>query len=463
MRHLPLLALCMLLCSSAMAKGLKQAIVIGAQDYDDRNIQDLKLCVNDAIALAKALVDADTCAFAERNVALLHTSQRNRHTKPTLANVQRELQSILGKAEADDTILLYFSGHGVIDPRSKKGYLVLQDTRVAKIAKTALAIDSLLDLLKECRAAKKLLILDCCHSGYSGKRLFLEENGYEQPGPESLLKPFSGVKGASIVTMASCHEDQISYEWINRGNGYFTAFLIDGLQNGFADADGDGQVDSTELFTYVRGRVVKQVEEDEKEKQEPVLVVSDGGKVPAIPLARAQFPPWSLQLRGQQNGLPPKNCTGAMIVQGGKLEPDFRGNPQKGNYFLLLPKLPVRKSFVASMTFQVSPNDDNSAGLSLFPQGGAPWHFAVHSRGGITAAGRTVVPRGRYLNPGLNHFELTRIVSERGSTIEARVNGRLIGATPIHKGPIPQIKLGLYYGGRRNAIPAITAFEVRPK
>ena len=61
-------------------------------------------------------------------------------------------------------VLLYFSGHGLLDERARL-YFATTDTRVDRPRSTAVAADFVNDLMSECRSRRQVLVLDCCNSG----------------------------------------------------------------------------------------------------------------------------------------------------------------------------------------------------------------------------------------------------------------------------------------------------------
>lgn len=462
-----------LLPVSGFSQGQKNAVVIGVQNYEDPNIRDLKYCENDAKGLHAALTDPETCNFGDRNVTLLHSGLKNNFSMPTLENVTTELKTTLRRARAEDTILIYFSCHGVIDAKTKKGYLILQDTKSDKLAETALPIDELIKWLSSTSAKHRLLILDCCQSGYEGKRLFVEQTNYIQPGAETLVKPVQKLQSANVVTLASCQSNEYSYEWNKAEMGYFTYFLVQALNSGDADVGGDGLVDSTELFSYVKDKVRQQVTTDKREKQEPTQVLSGSGKVPSIPLARATFEPFKLSMKGK-NGLPPKDCKGQLFLNNGTLHIDTRGIPldrgfiKAHDYLLTLPEeVTIRKNFIIEFGFNFKSTGKNAALLRLTPSKGRPWAIVIHAVDGVSV----IDPRGvsqhkkNVLSGKEEHtLVVNRILTKNGATMAIQVNGQSIPLrSEMSAGPIPKIEIGLHHNGRRTPQrPQIRSFEVRP-
>ena len=74
--------------------------------------------------------------------------------------INAKFDSWLDQISQEDTLIVYFSGHGYLH----RGNLVLvvgdDETRNSKYN-----VNLLTDGLADCTARHKLLILDCCHSG----------------------------------------------------------------------------------------------------------------------------------------------------------------------------------------------------------------------------------------------------------------------------------------------------------
>jgi caspase domain-containing protein len=76
--------------------------------------------------------------------------------------IHRRMVEVIASCGPDDVFISYFSGHGqLIGP---KLYLVL-DRSVPSEAQTLFSSTSLMEALGDCRARKRLAILDCCNAG----------------------------------------------------------------------------------------------------------------------------------------------------------------------------------------------------------------------------------------------------------------------------------------------------------
>ncbi|MDP6960364.1 MAG: PEGA domain-containing protein [Dehalococcoidia bacterium] len=241
--------------------GKRWALIIGVEEYEDAEINSLRYSVDDAEALYNFLTDPDKGRFKAENVRLLVDSATEKRLKPIKANILHYLKEwLVPKVEVDDTVLIFFSGHGMMYGDHK--YLLPADTDT--FYTPAYAIDNLefieaIDLLK---AEKVITLLDSCHSGgvsRSGKGIgdFLPDDFYSQ---------FESAKGR--VTLASCDGNEQSFEWEEKGHGVFTYFLLDGL-NGSANQDGDAAIGFDELAEYVGAQVSSWAKEYKNGKQNP--------------------------------------------------------------------------------------------------------------------------------------------------------------------------------------------------
>ncbi|EWM17858.1 AAA domain-containing protein [Kutzneria sp. 744] len=101
--------------------------------------------------------------------------------------------------------------------------------------------------LEQCRAAQKVAILDCCHSG--GFARGLSTKGGKRARQEPMLAP------RDVFIMSSCLDDQVSYGGGETEDGpqpsRFTGELVKALHSGYADTGSDGMVSAGELFDHV--------------------------------------------------------------------------------------------------------------------------------------------------------------------------------------------------------------------
>jgi uncharacterized caspase-like protein len=197
-------------------RGRKWAVIIGVNEYIDPNIPDLKYCVADAHLVRDKLVER--CGYDDERILLIADDQPKAYLRPMKRNLQVQVPAWLKRAEAGDTVLVFFAGHGFLDARAQ-GFLATLDCERDNLGLTGLRTDELRDMLRQCKATQKLMVLDCCHSG--------GERGIEVgSSSQELGASFQAAQG--LITLASCQKQETSREWEAKGHGLFTYFLAGG-------------------------------------------------------------------------------------------------------------------------------------------------------------------------------------------------------------------------------------------
>ncbi len=147
--------------------GSRHALIVGIDRYADRSIAPLDNAVNDAQAIASVLVDELGYDPSETHVLI--------NEQATLDGIERTLETIQRAADADDSFLLFWAGHGEdhADARERAhGYLIPYDGTLEAGASTRrnLAMRALQqDWLPMNDARHKLVVVDTCFSGLLGQ------------------------------------------------------------------------------------------------------------------------------------------------------------------------------------------------------------------------------------------------------------------------------------------------------
>ena len=220
---------------------MKYALIIGNDRYDDPKLAQLKTPAADSQALARILGDA-SIGFFDEVMPLINQSE---------TKVRRAISQFLAGKKPDDLVLLYFSGHGVLDDRGRL-YLALKDTLVSLLKATSIPSSFIADEMDSCRSRRQILVLDCCHSGAfargtKGEQKAITENTFEGSGFGRV------VLTASDSTQYALEGDQV----IKQSDlSLFTHFLLEGLKTGEADMNHDGQVSLDEWYDYTYTRII---------------------------------------------------------------------------------------------------------------------------------------------------------------------------------------------------------------
>lgn len=195
----------------------------------------------------------------------------------TAANIM-SLKDTLKMAKEEDMVILYFSGHGMLDD-NKDFWYATWDIDARNPGANGLSYSQMQNLLDSIAPVRKLLLLDACHSGEVDKSELTEvAGGGVQSGARSSIKKFkykqdpslpemgnmfemmqemfnSFNKGTGTVVISAAAGDSYALESEQWNNGVFTYSLINGLISKAADLNKDGDISIAELSNYVSKQV----------------------------------------------------------------------------------------------------------------------------------------------------------------------------------------------------------------
>jgi filamentous hemagglutinin family protein len=129
----------------------KIAVLIGVNDYADKNIPQLFNAIPDADAVSR--VFADKLGYEVRVV-------RN----PGKADIVRALNDVAAEAGAADSVVIYYAGHGISLEKNGAGYWLAADASVTD-PKGWISNGDVAHLLAGIRSKQVTLISDSCYSG----------------------------------------------------------------------------------------------------------------------------------------------------------------------------------------------------------------------------------------------------------------------------------------------------------
>ncbi len=265
--------------SKQLDQGTRWAVLIGANKY--AHLSPLRYCVADARILAETLTSH--CGVPQENVLVLTDDQADQRLHPQKINLQQQVPAFLKQAGANDTVLVLFSGHGFA--QGGQSFLCPLDFDGESPGLTGWRADELRSILQDCKAAQKMLILDCCHSGGAVTTSGLGAS------PQEVGGAFATAQG--MITLAGCRTNQQSLESEELGHGVFAAMLVGGLA-GQADFDRNGIIDSDELYKHVLLTVPAAAQQvAAKHMQFPVRIIGQD-VVGVFALARPDGKPMAL-------------------------------------------------------------------------------------------------------------------------------------------------------------------------
>ena len=226
--------------NASNTKGETFALLIGINKYDSTGINDLNFCVRDVKKMAETL---KKMGIPEENIVLMH-DEAAEDLKPTRNRILRQLIVTLGKLTKDDRLIFAFSGHGAQSPANqpiRKAYLVPADG-YDSMPQTLIDREEVFGMIDKCPAVKKLAFIDACRAE------MFDLSSRSSTDMMVLTEPI-GDFDYGFAVLASCQQDQKSYEDKNLQHGVFTYFVIKGLEGEAWNQDGSLTFDG--LFQYV--------------------------------------------------------------------------------------------------------------------------------------------------------------------------------------------------------------------
>ena len=190
-----------------------RAVLIGTGKYADEKLPDLAVVGKTIGDLAAALTDPVYGVVSENHCTVLED-------EGDIRLIGRHLRS--AASDAEDLLLVYFVGHGLVSGRRHELYLGLPDSEWAEPEFNSLEYDKLRSAVLDSAAATKIIVLDCCFSGRVVSEVMAD--------PVTEMVGQIEVEGTYVL--ASAERDQVAL--ILPGEDYtaFTGRFLHILRNG---------------------------------------------------------------------------------------------------------------------------------------------------------------------------------------------------------------------------------------
>lgn len=223
--------------------GLRKALIIANDQYEQEALSDLLAPAADAEALGRVLGDPKVGGFAVQVM-------RN---EPSYV-ITAQIEELFSENRRDDVLLLHFSGHG-LKGESGELFFAAANTKPTRLRATAVSAEFVQQCMRDSLSRSIVLLLDCCYGGAFAQGVMVRA-----AGDVNVLDSFpqgSG-RGRAVITASSAMEYAFEGDQLADGQrqrpSVFTAALVEGLA-GEADRDEDGWVSLNELYEYVFDKV----------------------------------------------------------------------------------------------------------------------------------------------------------------------------------------------------------------
>jgi hypothetical protein len=208
------------------------AVLIGVANYGA--LEPLPAVENDLVGVRAALTDSRIWGLPGANCRVV--------PEPRNADAVLDILQTVSNLTSD-TLVVYFAGHGLPDVgNDDELYLALPGSNIERVYRTALPYSWVRRELRDAKARRKVVILDCC---YSGRALGRMGDGSEQ------IADLLEIEGTCVLTATARTRKALA-----RPGERFTAFtgeLLAILQNGIQD--GPDLLDMDTLFRHLTLRL----------------------------------------------------------------------------------------------------------------------------------------------------------------------------------------------------------------
>lgn len=205
--------------------GAYHAVVIGINAY--KNLSKLKTAIADGRAVAETL--RDQYGFSVR---LLEN--------PTRGDILDTFDGMRDSLTESDNLLIYYAGHGWLDPQSGRGYWLPVDARTDRRSKWVSNAD-LTDALHALFAKHVMVVADSCYSGTLTRSIKVPDRG------PNYLRRIAATRARVVLSSGGLEPVE------DGGGGKHSVFAAQFLAALRANT---GVLDGTQLFDRVRRNVM---------------------------------------------------------------------------------------------------------------------------------------------------------------------------------------------------------------
>ena len=207
-----------------------KVVLIGGSTYTD--LPHLRAVAANLDGLSRCFLDANILGVGRRNLAIVRDPVSASEVIDPIEAALRELP---------DTILIYYAGHGLIDPFDNQLLLSLTGS-TQRAPHKSMPFEWLRRVVVDSTASRRIVILDCCYSGRALQHL----------GDESeLILNDIAMEGTFVLTASA--ENVPSIATSDGGYTAFTNELLDLLE--FGEVDGPTYLELDYVYSQLTDRL----------------------------------------------------------------------------------------------------------------------------------------------------------------------------------------------------------------
>ncbi|MGF6746519.1 hypothetical protein OKW36_002155 [Paraburkholderia sp. MM5482-R1] len=268
------------------------ALLIGVTRFSDPQLCGLRAPKSDVEALRVVLADPARGGFDEVVTSI----------DEDLLVIRDKVSALLEDRRPCDMVLLYYSGHGIVD-KGNCLFLATGGTLAARPRARSLPSSEVREMMEHSRAGRLVVVLDCCHSG-----VFAEgAKGTAAPITDQTFDPGEGAEGHYVLMATNALQYALDSDSTHRDDAgeqpalsRFTSWLVDGLGRGEAAPD-KHVITLDDLYAYLlrrarqSGAAMTPQRYVKRNSGEMVIAHNPSAQPPSLPgdlLARFESPDW---------------------------------------------------------------------------------------------------------------------------------------------------------------------------
>lgn len=265
------------------------AVMVGVSDYKGDEL-DLKYAAKDATDISNALA-ASAKKFlntdSKEHVFIYNmTTTKERYQLPDKSNIKKVFEEIGKKATANDILLIFFAGHGVMEGEKKQFYFLTAEASKTSAAgavnEVGISTAELTDWMKpsSIKAQKRILIFDACNSGQAIKdfvKMGADDQNYLAARNDDKAQQVKAIdklnEKSGLFILSASASNQNAYEMGRYSQGLLTYSLLKAIKQQ-PDILEEGKYLNVSRWFNAAEKTVTDLSKENGSRQEPQIVTN---------------------------------------------------------------------------------------------------------------------------------------------------------------------------------------------
>jgi tetratricopeptide (TPR) repeat protein len=248
--------------------GVRKALIISVSEYATQ-LQPLSFCKNDGEHMYE-LLKSINYEIEDNHKLIGYVKYES--LREAIIDFFTDIDN-----KAEDTLLFYYSGHGIPDV---DGDIYLASSEIDPDApyRKGFSFNELTKMIQRSVSIRIVTVLDCCYSGAAKLSKGHEEDAARLGTAAIDSKANVLEQGEGKYLLAASQAAQEAYALKEGENSIFTYYLLEGLRGNEKSVDTDGNITPYSLGNYVY-RAILNLPARKRPKQKPITKVEASGNI----------------------------------------------------------------------------------------------------------------------------------------------------------------------------------------